>query len=123
MLEFRRDGKLIYTFPITLGAEGNRASSGEWKVVTVAFMPTFRYDKKMLNEGERSDDAHMLPSGPNNPVGIAWIGINADGIGMHGTSNPDDIGRNARHDCIRLANWDALKLGQAVAVGTKVTIQ
>ncbi|NNE93140.1 MAG: L,D-transpeptidase [Verrucomicrobiales bacterium] len=123
MLEFRKDGKLVHTFPITPGAEGNQAPPGNWKVDTVAFMPTFRYDEKMLEEGKRSENAHIFPPGPNNPVGIVWIGINSEGIGIHGTSNPDDIGRNASHGCIRLANWDAAKLAPLVGVGTPVVIR
>lgn len=67
-------------------------------------MPEFRYDKKMLVEGERSGDAHMRPPGPNNPVGIVWMGLDKDGIGIHGTAEPDGIGRNASHGCIRLSN-------------------
>jgi lipoprotein-anchoring transpeptidase ErfK/SrfK len=123
ILEFRVDGKIALSFPITPGAGDNPAPPGDWKIDVIAWMPEFRYDQKMLDEGERSADAHMLPPGPNNPVGIVWMGINSDGIGLHGTSSPDTIGRSASHGCIRLSNWDAYKLGQTVAVDTKVHIE
>lgn len=123
ILEYRSGGKIVHSFPITPGASSNPAPPGDWKVETVAWMPTFRYDKKMLEEGERSDEAYILPPGPNNPVGIIWMGIDSDGIGMHGTSAPDSIGRSSSHGCIRLANWDAYTLGQKVAVNTKVHIE
>lgn len=123
ILEAYQDGKLVHSFPITPGSAANPAPAGDWEVDVVAWMPTFRYDRQMLDEGTRSDDAHHLPPGPNNPVGIVWIGLNRDGIGVHGTTNPDDIGRNASHGCIRLSNWDAYTLGQKVDMGVKVRIE
>jgi lipoprotein-anchoring transpeptidase ErfK/SrfK len=36
------------------------------------------------------------------------------GIGIHGASEPDSIGRDASHGCIRLANWDVAKLAGMV---------
>ena len=51
-----------------------------------------------------------------------WMGLNKSGIGLHGTNNPETIGRAASHGCIRLANWDAVKLSQMVTMGTTVHI-
>ena len=123
VVELRENGELTHSFPISPGANDNRSPAGQWKVSTISWMPEFRWDKSMLEDGKRSDNAFLLPPGPNNPVGIVWIGISADGIGLHGTPNPDAIGRNRSHGCIRLANWDALKMAQAVAPGTKVVIK
>lgn len=123
IVEVRRDGELIHSFPISPGASDNQSPAGDWKVSAVTWMPEFRWDKSMLEDGKRSDDAHLLPPGPNNPVGIVWIGLSADGIGLHGTPFPDAIGRNRSHGCIRLANWDALKLGKIATSGTPVTIR
>nr|MDQ6913132.1 L,D-transpeptidase [Verrucomicrobiota bacterium] len=95
---------------------------GEWKVRGVAKLPTFRYDEEMLNHGERSGDFHMLPPGPNNPVGVIWIALNKKGIGLHGTENPDSIGRSASHGCVRLANWDIVRLATRVKAGVSVSI-
>lgn len=122
ILELRIDDKLVASYPITVGTGSNSPDPGDWKVDVVAWMPTFRYDKKMLKQGVRSDDAHMLPPGPNNPVGIVWIGLNADGIGIHGTNNPDDIGRNSSAGCIRLSNWDALSLAGQIETDVSVKI-
>jgi lipoprotein-anchoring transpeptidase ErfK/SrfK len=85
-------------------------------------MPNFRYDKAMLNKGERSSNFHLLPPGPNNPVGVIWIQLNKKGIGLHGTSDPDAIGRNASHGCVRLANWDIVRLATKVKSGVAVSI-
>lgn len=123
LIEVRRKGKLEASFPVSIGEAGNATPVGEWKVNVIQWMPQFRYDEKMLEEGKRSDEAYMLPPGPNSPVGIVWIGLDADGIGIHGTENPHDIGRNTSAGCIRLSNWDAKTLGDMISVGTKVIVR
>jgi lipoprotein-anchoring transpeptidase ErfK/SrfK len=65
----------------------------------------------------------MLPQGPNNPVGMVWVALNRSGIGIHGTNNPQTIGRSASHGCIRLANWDAARFVEMVTEGVAVTIE
>ena len=79
--------------------------------------PTFRYDERMLNHGERSKNFHILPPGPNNPVGVVWIALNKRGIGIHGTDDPNTIGQAVSHGCIRLANWDVVRLAGRVKAG------
>jgi lipoprotein-anchoring transpeptidase ErfK/SrfK len=49
--------------------------------------------------------------------------LNKEGIGIHGTSEPETIGRSTSHGCIRLSNWDAFDLGQRVSSQTKVVIR
>ena len=123
IVEVYQDGTLVHSFPTTVGEAGNTTPSGKFTVDVVQWMPEFRYDDQMLEEGKRSSDAHMLPPGPNSPVGIVWIGLSTDGIGLHGTSSPDTIGRSKSHGCIRLTNWDALTLGQKITTGTEVEVQ
>ena len=123
MLRVSDSGKLIAAYPVTIGSERTESPLGDWKVRGVAKNPNFRYDKAMLNKGERSGDFHMLPPGPNNPVGVLWIQLNKKGIGLHGTSDPDAIGRSASHGCVRLANWDIVRLAAKVKAGTPVTIR
>jgi lipoprotein-anchoring transpeptidase ErfK/SrfK len=122
MVEVREGENLIAAFPVTVGSEQTASPIGEWKVQRITKLPVFRYDKQMLKHGERSGDFHLLPPGPNNPVGILWIALNKKGIGLHGTDSPDQIGRNASHGCIRLANWDVVKLAAMVGPGTPVSI-
>lgn len=123
VVELRQGGELIRSFPISPGANDNQSPAGDWKISVIAWMPDFRWDKSLLEDGKRGKEAYLLPPGPNNPVGIVWIGLNADGIGLHGTPLPDDIGRNQSHGCIRLSNWDALDLGKTVTVGTRVVVK
>jgi lipoprotein-anchoring transpeptidase ErfK/SrfK len=64
----------------------------------------------------------MLPPGPNNPVGVAWVGLNRSGYGIHGTPKPEEVGRTESHGCFRLANWNAEYFAQLVSIGTTVFI-
>ena len=122
MLTVYEGGKLIAAYPVTIGSAQTESPIGDWKVRGVAKMPNFRHDKAMLNKGERSGDFHMLPPGPNNPVGVIWIALNKKGIGLHGTNDPDSIGRSASHGCVRLANWDVMRLAGKIKAGVPVAI-
>lgn len=123
MLEVHAGDKVVAAFPITVGSKQTESPVGHWTVRAVAKMPNFRYDLKMLHKGERSSHFHLLPPGPNNPVGVIWIALNKKGIGIHGTNDPDSIGRNASHGCIRLANWDIVKLAEMVKPGVAVVVE
>ncbi len=123
MLEVHAGDKVVAAFPITVGSTQTKSPVGHWNVRAVAKMPSFRYDLKMLNKGERSSHFHLLPPGPNNPVGVIWIALNKKGIGIHGTNDPDSIGRSASHGCIRLANWDIVKLAEMVKPGVAVVVE
>lgn len=122
MLDLMDGNRMICSFPITPGSKTLPAPIGNWKVVKVTTMPIFRWDEAMLMHGRRSDRFYTIPPGPRNPVGLVWIGLNKRGIGVHGTDSPDTIGRSASHGCIRLANWDAARLVNQVAVGMNVEI-
>jgi len=116
-------GKILAAFPITPGSKQLPAPIGTWQIVKIATLPWFRWDKAMLMHGKRSGDFHTIPPGPRNEVGLVWIGLNKKGIGVHGTNNPDSIGRSASHGCIRLANWDAVRVLNAVTQGATVEIK
>ena len=64
----------------------------------------------------------IIPPGPNNPVGLAWVSLALTGYGMHGTPRPEDIGRTESHGCFRLHNWNALRLAKMVLAGIPVTM-
>ncbi|HEV3392952.1 MAG TPA: L,D-transpeptidase family protein [Chthoniobacterales bacterium] len=122
LLEVFENNQLVCVFPITPGSTSLPAPVGTWKIVGAATWPWFRYDEGMLNYGVRTENFYNLPPGPNNLVGVVWMGLDKPGIGMHGTNNPETIGRAASHGCIRLANWDAIRLKDLVSVGNTVNI-
>ena len=116
------DKQLVAEFPITPGSTTLPAPMGLWKILGIATLPVFRHDEGVLQHGQKSDVFYNLPPGPNNPVGILWMGLNKPHVGIHGTNNPETIGRAASHGCIRTANWDAARVKELVTVGNAVSI-
>ncbi len=123
MLDLYDGKKLIASFPITPGSKALPAPPGVWEIIGAYTMPEFRWDEAMLYHGRRSANFYELPPGPRNPVGVLWCGLDKIGIGIHGTSFPETIGRASSHGCIRLANWDAIKFSTMITTGLPVTIE
>ncbi len=115
--------KLLASLPITPGSGHLATPPGTWRILGITQMPTFRWDKSVLEYGVRSGNFYELPIGPNNPVGVMWIGLNRAGIGIHGTNQPQTIGRSASHGCMRTANWDVVRLVKMITQGMSVTIE
>jgi len=123
LIEVYRGEEMIGCFPCTPGSSRVPVPKGTWKITSNIMMPYFRYDKSVLRDGTRSSNAFNIPPGPNNYVGIVWMGINRRSVGIHGTNSPDRIGRNQSSGCIRLANWDAWEMTQLVEKGTPVEVR
>ena len=86
----------------------------------------YTFDPALFSESEEArtlDRKLWIPPGPNNPVGVAWIGLDLPGYGIHGTPTPEHVGRTESHGCFRLANWDARTLLGMVWVGMPVTVE
>jgi lipoprotein-anchoring transpeptidase ErfK/SrfK len=113
-------GRVVFYAPVTTGSEHDPLPIGEWKVTGVQFNPTFRYNPDLFWDAEPSHTKATIPPGPNNPVGLVWIDISKEHYGLHGTPEPATIGRTQSHGCVRLTNWDALKLASLVKPGTRV---
>ncbi len=122
-LEVYEGEQLVASVPITPGSPSLPTPPGKWKIYSICTMPTFRWDEGVLNRGVRTNNFRMLPPGPNNPVGIAWCALNRPGIGIHGTNNPETIGRAYSHGCMRVANWDIVRVLQQVTAGIPVLIE
>jgi lipoprotein-anchoring transpeptidase ErfK/SrfK len=123
MLDLMEGERLLASIPITPGSSRLPAPAGTWRIVGIAILPWFRWDEGVLNRGVRTDNFHNIPSGPNNPVGVLWAGLSKPGIGIHGTNNPQTIGRSGSHGCIRTANWDGIRLSKMITKGMTVIIK
>jgi lipoprotein-anchoring transpeptidase ErfK/SrfK len=118
----RANRGLVASFPITPG-KPQFIKFGTWELRNMVELPWWRYDQQLLDTGKRSDNALNIPPGPNSPVGVIWNGTSKPGIGMHGTSDPETIGRARSAGCIRLANWDAIRLPTLIRPGATVEIR
>jgi lipoprotein-anchoring transpeptidase ErfK/SrfK len=113
-------GRVIFHAPVTTGSERDPLPIGEWKVNGVQFNPTFNYNPDLFWDADPAHTKAKIPSGPNNPVGLVWIDLSKEHYGIHGTPEPSAIGRTESHGCVRLTNWDAVKLAGLVKPGTRV---
>jgi len=120
---FNSEGQLIALFPCSIAREKSKRPDGELVVKAVAPRPNYTYDPQLFEPGGAKRTKLVIPSGPNNPVGLAWIGLSLQGYGMHGTPIPEHIGRAESKGCFRLANWNAVKLMNMVEIGTPVVIE
>lgn len=109
--------KLVAQFPVTMGSTHDPLPVGDWKVTTYAFMPPFHYQPDLFWDAKDTATEHMLPAGPNGPVGVAWLDLTKEHYGIHGTPSPETIGRAESHGCIRMTNWDVMRLARMMKPG------
>ncbi len=83
---------------------------------TIDYVKSF---KPAQFDGAEARDV-TFPAGPNNPVGVVWIGTSREHYGLHGTPEPSRIGSTESHGCVRLTNWDAARVASLVKPGTPV---
>ena len=117
---YDKDGKLLGFYPATIGSTEKPAPSGTFEVRRVAYNPDYHYNPKFAWKGVKAKEPLTIKPGPNNPVGLVWIDLTAPSYGIHGTPEPDKIGKTVSRGCIRLTNWDALDLAAMVRKGTVV---
>ncbi|RXG95464.1 L,D-transpeptidase family protein [Bradyrhizobium zhanjiangense] len=117
---FDGSGRLIAFYPATIGSPDRPTPMGTLKVTGTHEQPTYHYNPEYKFKSVKSKRPFDIKPGPNNPVGSYWIGLSAQGYGIHGTAEPDRVSKSASHGCIRLTNWDARVLGENVKRGTPV---
>lgn len=116
-------GKTYARFPATMGSQHDPLPIGEWKIQGVANDPTFHYNPKLFWDANPAHAKAKIPPGPNNPVGVVWIDLSKEHYGIHGTPEPSTVGKTQSHGCIRLTNWSAEMVAQAVAPGMTALLQ
>jgi len=118
--------QIIGFFPCSIGRDKAKRPVGELKVQAVAPKPNFTWDPVVFVDSPESKTINsklIIPPGPNNPVGVYWIGLNRTGYGIHGTPKPEDIGKTESHGCFRLANWNVEMLAKMIEIGTPVIVE
>ena len=116
----RPDGSLAFFAPVTTGSIHDPLPTGNWSVVGIDWHPVFRYNPKLFWDAKPEDTRAKIKPGPNNPVGVVWISLDLEHYGLHGTPEPGRIGHTESHGCVRLTNWDAVRVASLVKRGTAV---
>ena len=115
-----RAGNVIMYAPATTGSTDDPLPIGSWTVTAVARNPPFNYNPRLFWDADPAHKMAKIPPGPNGPVGLVWIDISKPHYGIHGTPEPGSVGYTVSHGCVRLTNWDAVRLAGIVRSGTKV---
>ncbi len=116
-------GRLLALFPCSIAANKAKVPPhGELKITSYVAWPNYTYTPDFTPKGQKVS-RYIWPSGENSPVGVAWMGLNLPGYGIHGTPRPESIGFTGSHGCFRLSNWNAARLYAMVKSGTKVVIE
>jgi len=112
------DGEsLVRTLGVATGQAVYPTPAGMWHIVTMQENPWWIPPDSDWAKGEKP-----VPPGPGNPLGTRWMGLDAAGVGIHGTPDAASIGYSASHGCIRMKIPDAEWLFGQVSVGTPVYI-
>jgi lipoprotein-anchoring transpeptidase ErfK/SrfK len=116
-------GEVLFHAPVTTGSEHDPLPIGMWKVTGVQRDPPFHYNPDLFWDADPAHSKAKIAPGPNNPVGAAWIDISKEHYGIHGTPEPSRIGHVQSHGCVRMTNWDVLRVAQLVKPGTVVVFR
>jgi len=115
-----KQGAVLAVYPASVGSEEKPAPSGIHTVRVVAPNPAYTYNPDYKFKGVKTKQKFEIKPGPNNPVGTVWIDLSIESYGIHGTPEPEKVGKSYSHGCIRLTNWDAEELAGMVEKGTPV---
>jgi L,D-transpeptidase ErfK/SrfK len=120
MLFHFSQGKLLAAYPVGLGRPNWPTPEGEFRIADRELNKPWKVPKsiqeEMLREGKVVQEE--VPPGPDNPLGIHWLGLSLSGCGIHGTIAPSSVYHFQSHGCIRLHPDDVAELYHRVKVGT-----
>ncbi|MDX2227676.1 MAG: L,D-transpeptidase [Verrucomicrobiae bacterium] len=123
---YDRQGTLIAQFPCSIAQREEKRPVGTLKVLNYAPQPNYVFNPELFVREAKAQGITrklIIPPGPNNPVGVAWVGLSLPGYGIHGTPRPEEIGITESHGCFRLANWNAAKFLKMISIGTPVEVR
>lgn len=118
-------GRLLFHAPVSIARHVDKRPTGQLKVTIRVENPNYTFNPAILSAAaarENIIEKFIIEPGPNNPVGTIWIGLSLPSYGIHGTPEPEKVGRTESNGCFRLANWNAEALLQMVDIGIPVHV-
>lgn len=116
------DGRVMGAFPVTIGGREFPLPEGTLQITAQARNPDFSYNPELLRN-PKTDKKVKLPPGPNSPVGVMWLALSKEHLGIHGTAEPSQMSRAESSGCVRLTNWDVVRLSTVADKGINVEVQ
>jgi lipoprotein-anchoring transpeptidase ErfK/SrfK len=105
-----RGGQQVASHPVAVGSKEWPTPTGEWTIDQVIFNPRWVPPK---NESWAKDEKIEEPGDPDNPLGVVQLVYNAPNS-IHGTNEPESLGKAVSHGSIRIANEVGVELAKQV---------
>jgi lipoprotein-anchoring transpeptidase ErfK/SrfK len=116
-------GLPVAAFPISIGGASDPLPIGRMDIKNAAKDPVFTYNPEILKNADKTQAKMDIQAGPNNPVGVYWLGLSKPHWGIHGTPEPSSVGTAETNGCIHLTNWDVMRLSRGVKLGFAVDVR
>ena len=110
ILMLKCNNEIIKTYNVSTGLN-NSTPVGTFKITT-----------KLVNPVWCKSGAVVPPESPENILGTRWMGFDLEGYGIHGTTSPESIGKQATAGCVRMLNNEVEELYIFLPQGTEVTV-
>jgi lipoprotein-anchoring transpeptidase ErfK/SrfK len=110
LLILKNNDDVLKVYNVSTG-KGNSTPIGEFKIISRLVDPVW-FNKGIV----------VPPESPQNVLGSRWLGFDLPGYGIHGTVDPDSIGRQATAGCIRMRNREVEEIYSIIPRGTKVVV-
>ena len=104
--------QVVKVYPVSTGKESTTTPVGEFTIKDRLVAPVW-FHRGMV----------VPPGTPKNFLGTRWLGFNIPKYGIHGTVEPELIGKSVSSGCIRMRNADVEELYTLIPEGTKVLIE
>lgn len=105
------DGQVVKIYRVAVGRETSPTPTGTFTIVNRITNPTYYQPGK------------VVPAGKKNPLGTRWIGLSEKHYAIHGTNEPQSVGKAVSHGCVRMGAKDVAELFRRVRVGDTVEIR
>ncbi|OGX06708.1 MAG: hypothetical protein A2Z88_09525 [Omnitrophica WOR_2 bacterium GWA2_47_8] len=111
VLQLKVEDNIMKVYTVSTGKAETTTPAGNYTIITKLVNPVWYHDGKVYPPGH-----------PENGLGSRWMGLNAEGYGIHGTIHPDQIGQAVSMGCVRMFNQDAEELYDLIPEGTEVSV-
>jgi LysM repeat protein len=103
------NGSFVKSYRVGVGKDGTTP------------LGTFKVQNKVADPTYYGPEGVIAHDDPTNPLGERWIDI-GDSYGIHGTIEPDSIGKNESRGCVRMLNSDVEEVYDFLVIGSEVRI-
>ena len=111
ILTLKSDQEIVKTYKVSTGKN------------SCTPVGTFKVTNKLIDPPWYPSAGGMIPAkDPKNVLGSRWIGLSKQGYGIHGTIEPESIGKSVTEGCVRMKNAEVEELYSIIPIGTEVVI-